>query len=93
MADNTLAELFAMNVCNMEFIYIIGIDFIDAFGVRVTSTQAIRKGTGTAYALINFENGKIVEESYLSVVDKEDFISESFKLLDNSIPQNFKKVS
>jgi hypothetical protein len=52
--------------------YHIGIDFVDAFGDRVTSVQLVRDGCGIAS--MQFRNGRSVRQDYcLSAVSAKSF--------------------
>jgi len=53
--------------------YHIGIDFVDAFGDRITSVQLVRDGFGIAS--MQFRNGRSVRQDYcLSTVSAKSFV-------------------
>lgn len=67
----------------------IGMDFIDAHGVRSTTTQLVTLGFGSAIAIAWYEDAKLVRCVALESVDKTGFLDESAELVKKSIPIRF----
>lgn len=66
----------------------IGIDFLDANGIRTTSIQLVNKNRGSI-ADAHFEDEKLIKCVHLSEVDRTKFLDEAKNLLENSIPQSY----
>lgn len=69
---------------------IIGLDFIDAYGDRITSTQLVVLGVGQAIATATFRNGKLTGHRATADADVGRFMQGSSACMENSVPQTFK---
>ena len=68
----------------------IGLDFIDAFGVRRTDVSLVRKNGG-AIAIASYDDGKLHRCTCIDEVDKTKFLDDARELFGNSIPVTFPK--
>ena len=68
----------------------IGVDFVDANGVRLTSVQMVRNGRAVAVA--DYCDGKIFHQHLLPSVDLPVFLAEAERLVSNSTPITFRET-